>query len=125
MGLSSRELERIGYAALLHDIGRMGDVGDDASGIYAHRGAEIVASIPFLEDVAPLIERPGEDGAASQPIGAEIVRVCSHYDRLRANVGAQRALEELSAESDRPSDLVLEILSEVVRSPQARMGAIR
>ncbi len=57
MGLSSRELERIGYAALLHDIGRMGDVGDDMSGVHAHRGAEIVASIPFLEHVAPLIER--------------------------------------------------------------------
>lgn len=125
MGLSSRELERIGYAALLHDIGRMGDVGDDASGIHAHRGAEIVASIPFLEDVAPLIERPGENGAQSQPIGAEIVRVCSHYDRLRANVGAQRALEELSAGPDRPSDIVLEILIEVVRSPHARVGVVR
>lgn len=125
MGLSSRELERIGYAALLHDIGRMGDVGDDASGIHAHRGAEIVASIPFLEDVAPLIERPGEDGAASQPVGAEIVRVCSHYDRLRTNVGAQQALDELIEESGGLSGRVLETLNDVVRNPHAKVGAVR
>ncbi|MDO8848164.1 MAG: HDIG domain-containing protein [Coriobacteriia bacterium] len=125
MGLSSRELERIGYAALLHDIGRMGDVGDDMSGVHAHRGAEIVTSIPFLEDVAPLIERPCEDDAARQPVGAEIVRVCSHYDRLRANVGAQQALDELIEESGGLSGRVLEILNDVVRNPHARVGAVR
>lgn len=125
MGLSSRELERIGYAALLHDIGRMGDGGDDTSGVHAQRGAEIVASIPFLEDVAPLIGRPMEDYAGSQPVGAEIVRVCSHYDRLRANVGAHRALEELVEESGGPSNRVLEILNDVVRDPHTKVGALR
>lgn len=125
MGLSSRELERIGYAALLHDIGRMGDIGDDASGVHAQRGAEIVASVPFLAGVAPLIGRPVGEDAIDQPVGAEIVRVCSHYDRLRADIGAQRALEELSAEPGRPSDRVLEILTEVVRNPHAKVGALR
>lgn len=125
MGLSSRDLERIGYAALLHDIGRMGDVGDDSSAIHAQRGAEIVASIPFLAGVAPLIDRPSCDDAGNRPVGAEIVRVCSHYDRLRADVGAQRALEALGAEPDRPSDRVLETLSQVIQDPRSRMGALR
>ena len=124
MGLSSRELERIGYAALLHDIGRMGDVGDDASGIHAHRGAEIVASIPFLAGVAPLIDLPCDDDVIDQPIGAEIVRVCSHYDRMRAEMGAQRALEALSAESHGPSARVLETLHDVVRNPHAKVGTL-
>lgn len=123
MGLSSHDLERIGYAALLHDIGRMGELADDTSGVHAQRGAEIVASIPFLAEVAPLIDRPADDGA--QPIGAEIVRVCSRYDRLRAEVGASSALETLAEEAGGLKGRVLEILSEVITDPRSRLGVPR
>lgn len=124
MGLSSRDLERIGYAALLHDIGRMGEPSEDTSGVHAQRGAEIVASIPFLADVAPLIDRPLDSNEA-QAIGAEIVRLCSRYDRLRAEVGASAALETLGEEADTHKDDVLRILGEVIRDSRSRLGVPR
>lgn len=124
MGLSSRDLERIGYAALLHDIGRMGELSEDTSGVHAQRGAEIVASIPFLADVAPLIDRPLDSNEA-QAIGAEIVRLCSRYDRLRAEVGASAALETLGEEADTHKDDVLRILGEVIRDSRSRLGVPR
>ena len=85
IGLSSRDLERIGYAALLHDIGRMGEAGGESAEAHAHRGAEIVASVPFLADVAPLIDQPGS-GDAPQPIGAvrSQDRAAARVDRTAA-----------------------------------------
>ncbi len=125
MGLSSQELERIGYAALLHDIGRMGDVREDSGGMHARRGAEIVASIPFLADVAPLIGQPDPANLAEPPIGAEIVRICSHYDRLRGEVGAHGALERLVLEAGGLRGRVLEMLDDIVRGQHSRVGTIR
>lgn len=125
LGLSSQELERIGYAALLHDIGRIGDVGEDSSGIHAQRGAEIVGSIPFLRDVAPLIDAQGDEDSATQPVGAEIVRTCSHYDRLRGEMGASAAKDELIAEASGLEGRVLEALDEIVREQMSRAGKAR
>lgn len=124
MGLSSRDLERIGYAALLHDIGRMGELAEDTSGAHAQRGAEIVASIPFLADVAPLVDRP-LDSDEVHPIGAEIVRLCSRYDRLRAEVGASAALETLGEEAGAQEDDVLRVLGEVITDSRSRLGVSR
>lgn len=123
MGLHSHELERIGYAALLHDIGRMGEAGDDSNSAHAQRGAEIVASIPFLSEVAPLIDRHDEEAPASA-IGADIVRMCSRYDRLRTQVGVERAILTLTEESGQGGQ-TLKILGEVVRNPSGKFGAVR
>ena len=125
LGLSSQELERIGYAALLHDIGRMGDIGEDPRGVHARRGAEIVGSIPFLSDVAPLIDAQTDEHSASQPIGAEIVRTCSHYDRLRGEMGASAAKDELIAEAGGLQGRVLEALDEIVREQMSRTARAR
>ncbi len=125
MGLSSRELERIGYAALLHDIGRMGDVGEDPRGVHARRGAEIVGSVPFLKDVAPLIDAPATEDGASQPIGAEIVRTCSHYDRLRGDVGARTAIDALIQEAGGLQGRVLEALDAIVRGQMTKVSGTR
>jgi len=123
MGLASAELERIGYAALLHDIGRMGSARDNDAASRAQRGAEIVASIPFLQDVAPLIAwHETVEGSPDVPIGASIVRLCSHYDRLRSEAGAQGALEQLAREAGGIHGRVLETLDEVVRGRHARVG---
>jgi len=123
MGLASADLERIGYAALLHDIGRMGSARDNDAGNRAQRGAEIVASIPFLQDVAPLIAwHETVEDSPEVPIGASIVRLCSHYDRLRSEAGAQGALEQLAREAGGIHGRVLETLDEVVRGRHARVG---
>ncbi len=125
MGLSSLELERIGYAALLHDIGRMGDVGEDPSGVHARRGAEIVGLVPFLKDVAPLIDCAEGTSGGRQPIGADIVRTCSHYDRLRGERGAEAAMEALAIEAGGLQGRVLEALDEVVRAKTLGSGVGR
>lgn len=125
MGLSSHDLERIGYAALLHDVGRMGDVGEDSSGVHAHRGAEIVGTIPFLADVAPLIDQPDAGRCGTRPVGAEVVWTCSRYDRLRAEVGAHAALERLVLEAGGMRGRVLETLDDVVRGQNSWSGASR
>lgn len=124
LGLSSHELERLGYAALLHDIGRMGAAGEDLKGDHARRGAEIAASIPFLEGVAPLIlPNPQEEATSVRPpIGWYIVRTCSHYDRLRAELGAERALAELNGESHLLDRQVVDALSDIVRSKRIANG---
>ena len=117
IGLSSRQLEHIDYAALLHDVGRIGYEGDPSESGHALRGAEIVASVPFLEPVAPLIARhhdPERADGESLPMGAAIVGVCSDYDRLERQHGARRALETLRARERGVRLLVVDELSEVL-----------
>jgi putative nucleotidyltransferase with HDIG domain len=110
LGLTGHELEQLGYAALLHDIGRIGYGRDDTG--HARRGADIVASIPFLADVAPLIEEHHE-GATEVPLGAAIVGVCSDYDRLRLQGGAQSAVGIMRSRETGERLRVLESLSRV------------
>lgn len=120
LGLSSHELERLGYAALLHDIGRIGHGDETDSAVHARRGAEIVEPIPFLADVAPLIEHHHDRVGDGVPIGAAIVGVCSRYDRLRGRHGAHMALETII---DEESGVRLEVgrtLAGVVRNPRYR-----
>lgn len=122
MGLSSHDLERIGYAALLHDIGRIGD-GSSRGEAHVRRGADIVASIPFLADVAPLIDWRSESDRAEPPVGALIVRTCSQYDRLRAEIGAAAALQALSLQEGTVDGDVVMTLGEIIRSHRVRDGA--
>ena len=121
MGLSSHELELVGYAALLHDIGRIGYAADEQDVGHASRGAEIVASIPFLADVAPLIE--AHHGNASAPLGAIIIGVCSEYDRLRRLHSVDEVLAPLLADAQGVHRQVVRALEEVVRSPHLAKGA--
>lgn len=122
LGLSSTELERIGYAALLHDIGRMGEVRDDAVGLHSQRGAAIIGSIPFLTDVAPLLVQPQEGEEPS--ISTQIVRTCSKYDRLRCDLGAHAAIEALLAEEGLVGERIIGILRHVIGG-QSRAGVGR
>jgi len=121
-GLSSRELEQVGYAALLHDVGRIGYDAEDAEERYPVRGAEIVEAIPFLEGVAPLIRyyRDPDDDAA--PEGAVIVGVCCRYDRLRSCIGAEAALARLETEEQGRRLKAVEALASVVRRRSGLAG---
>lgn len=121
MGLSGKELERLGYAALLHDIGRMGPAAEDSDG-HAKRGEEIALSIPFLEHVAPLIAGGDDESPGSRPLGWRIVRCCSRYDRLRAERGAQEALDDIAQEDWIRQDDVLGSLASVVSGQYGGSG---
>ena len=123
MELSSHELEHLRYAALLHDLGRIGhpdDGGDE--GAHARRGADIVAQIPFLEPVSPLIlgHHEAEDEAA--PVGAHIIGVCSRYDRLRMSAGSAIALATLRAEEAGPRAAVVRELDHVLTLNAGGLG---
>lgn len=120
MGLPSKELEKIGYAALLHDIGRMGSLGDDEGALHAERGAEIAASIPFLSDVAALIAWSPTEGQPEPPIGWTIVHLCSRYDRLSSEHGPQSALRHLRAEDALG---VCEVLERLIAVGYSRSGS--
>lgn len=121
-GLSSVDLERLGYGALLHDVGRIGYDGEDAATMHPVRGAEIVDAVPFLDGVAPLIRhhREAEDGTT--PEGAVIVGVCCRYDRLRSLVGAEAALEQLKAEEHGRRLEAVSALSSVVHRSSGVIG---
>lgn len=122
MGLSGHDLEQIGYAASLHDIGRIGHGDYERDSAHTRRGAEIVASIPFLSGVAPLIDWHDSADSSERPMGAVIVKTCSRYDRLRAEVGAHAALDTLMGEDWGAHPRVLRTLEEVVRGqfPKSR-----
>ena len=97
-GMSGNALGRVRYAALLHDIGRIGHIDVGVPRQHSQRGAEIVASIPFLADVAPLIGHQDDLQVQEDMIGAAIVGVCSRYDRLRERHGSRIALDILLAD---------------------------
>ncbi|MDO9557581.1 MAG: HD domain-containing protein [Coriobacteriia bacterium] len=98
LGLSSENLELVGYAALLHDIGKIGVKADAEGAIsseHAQIGADIVAQIPFVDSVAPIVgmhERPTQCIATisdtSLSTAVLLVKASSRLDRaVSANVG--------------------------------------
>lgn len=99
LGIRGRELELIGYAALLHDIGMLG-VDEDSldhlleqastrSGDAPHAiiGAEVMEQVDFLKDAAEMVRRhhvPVDKVKSFNevPIGARIINVASYFDKL-------------------------------------------
>ena len=110
VGLPPSEVERVEYAGLLHDVGRV--VFNDplvAGGGYtdtdvAAWGAAIIHESPYLSRVAELVadqcepyRRPGEARNHLVPRSAQVVRVAAAYDRSlhEASRTPAEALEEL------------------------------
>ncbi|MCB2224543.1 MAG: HD domain-containing protein [Actinobacteria bacterium] len=108
--LSPRDVERVEYAGLLHDVGRV--VFSDpavAEGGYtdadvAAWGATIIQESPYLAPVAQLVadqhkpfRRPGEARNELVPKAAQVVRVSAAYDRSLHEHGktVPEALEDL------------------------------
>lgn len=93
LGLSSKALERLNYAALLHEVGRIGL--DETMGPvevlarYPERGAAIVGGIPFLASVQAVIgSQSAHANAGSAALDEEdtlcarLVGVCCVLDRF-------------------------------------------
>ena len=108
--LPPAEVERVEYAGLLHDVGRV--VFSDptiAAGGYrdedvASWGAAIIRESPYLARVGQVVadqykpyRRPGEARNDLVPRSAQVVRVCAAYDRTVHEAGrtVTEALEEL------------------------------
>lgn len=92
LGLSTKSLERLNYAALLHEIGRIGlSDGVDSSFVvtaHPHRGAEIVGGIPFLASTSGIIRSQSVDPVVESSalsdddaLCAQLIGVCCALDR--------------------------------------------
>jgi len=124
MGLSRREQDRVRYAALLHDVGKIaipdhilnkpGELDDDEWALMREHtavGADMLKRVSFFGDVHPLVRSSHErwDGtgypdrlaAADIPVGALVVAACDALhamtsDRPYRSAGSQEdALAEL------------------------------
>jgi putative nucleotidyltransferase with HDIG domain len=107
MAMEDRDVERLEYAALLHDLGKVGisravlskpDAlsDDEYAKIQQHPdiGARILESVPFLDDVRPIVQGHHEriDGAGyghglkgdGIPLAARILAVADSYDAMTA-----------------------------------------
>jgi response regulator RpfG family c-di-GMP phosphodiesterase len=115
LGLSPEEKKHLGYAAALHDIGKIGVheailnksgklTEDEYTAMKAHpvMGAEIVRGVEFLGPVVPMIYHHQErwdgkgypDGLQGKeiPIGARIVAVLDTFDAMTSDRPYRRAL---------------------------------
>jgi hypothetical protein len=112
LGLAPAEVQRVEYAGLLHDVGRvaLNDPAVAAAGYgdteVAAWGAAIIREAPSLEQVAALVadqclpyRRPGEARDPGLPRAAQAIRVAAAYDRAVHDVGMSpvQALEVLHA----------------------------
>jgi putative nucleotidyltransferase with HDIG domain len=133
LGLGGEELRTVRYAALLHDIGKIGIPSeilnkpsrlteDEFEQIKQHTviGARMLERIPFFEHVHPLVRSAHErwDGrgypdalAASEiPLGARIICACDAFHAMisdrpyRAAMSVVDALAELRRHSGRQFD---------------------
>jgi diguanylate cyclase (GGDEF)-like protein/putative nucleotidyltransferase with HDIG domain len=133
LGFSGEELRTVRYAALLHDIGKIGIPSDILSKpstltdeefevIKQHTviGARMLERIPFFEHVHPLVRSAHErwdgrgypDGLAASeiPLGARIICACDAFHAMtsdrpyRSAMPVTEAIAELNREAGRQFD---------------------
>ena len=121
MGVGEREIEEIEYAALVHDLGKIGPQHqhilqkpgslsiEEQRTLRSHpaAGAEIVAKVRALRRASEIVrshhERPDGQGypfglrAADVPLGARILNVSDAFDAMTSDRPYRRALTPESA----------------------------
>jgi diguanylate cyclase (GGDEF)-like protein/putative nucleotidyltransferase with HDIG domain len=120
LGLPASQQRSLRYCALLHDIGKIGvrsELLTKPSGLtpeeylevqeHSNIGSTLLARIPLLEQVAPLVRAVHErwDGAGypdklagtAIPIEARIVAVCDAWHAMRYDRPYRRALSRVEA----------------------------
>jgi len=148
LGMNDHELEILQYAAILHDIGKIGirDEVLNKAGRYTHEefeemkrhpviGARIVASVKALEQGADWIRHHHErydgtgypDGLKGEeiPLGARIIAVADAFDAMLYDrpYKAGRPLPEVIEEFKRCSGThfdpkVVDVLLELIQDPR-------
>ncbi|RJQ32121.1 MAG: HD domain-containing protein [Actinobacteria bacterium] len=101
LGMFGKDLERLGYAASLHDIGQLGfddsaketlfDTEDlpseEGLPLHAKVGAEIISNVDYLKDSAELVKyhhEPFVGLGVSKPLpfGSRIISIVSRFDEM-------------------------------------------
>jgi HD-GYP domain-containing protein (c-di-GMP phosphodiesterase class II) len=149
LGLSAEEIDEVGRAAELHDVGKMaipdailekpGPLSErEMSFIHRHTviGEGILSAAPALVPVAKLVRSSHErydgtgypDGLAGEaiPLGSRIVFACDAFDAITSNrpYSARRSAGEALAELERCTrtqfdPIVVDALGEVLRGRAA------
>jgi len=123
LGLSFEEIRNISYAAILHDLGKIGienkilwkpgkltDEEYEVVKKHSRLGEHIIIPIKFLRDVARLIlyhhERYDGKGypeglkGEEIPIGARIIAICDAYDAMNSARPYRKALTPEQAKQE-------------------------
>jgi hypothetical protein len=108
LGFGPFRVQRVGYAALLHDVGRVvlndPSIADYTPSDLAQWSAAIISESANLAPVATMVarhrdpyRRPGEARDPGVPPEAQVVRIAASYDHsvARRRASAPEALEEL------------------------------
>jgi HD-GYP domain-containing protein (c-di-GMP phosphodiesterase class II) len=120
LGLSKEEKDSLRYAAILHDIGKIGVRGiilNNPNGLTTEEydevkrhpiiGENIISPIELLQPIRPLIRHHHEwyngkgytDGLSGEniPLGARILAVADAYDAMKSDRPYRKALTEETA----------------------------
>jgi HD-GYP domain-containing protein (c-di-GMP phosphodiesterase class II) len=120
LGISGAELDRLRYAALLHDVGKIGVPGEilrkpgplsaeerEQMNAHAAIGARMLERIPFLAPVAPLVRSAHErfdgggypDGLVGYeiPRGAMVISVCDAFHAMTSDRPYRKAMTKAEA----------------------------
>lgn len=86
LGVRSRHLQRLGFAALLHDLGKIRD-NADAGESHWEAGLAIVEDVEFLADLQPVLAGHHLDFSTMQMsdvdgLLAQVIRVASDFDEF-------------------------------------------
>lgn len=131
LGIYGRDLERLGYAALLHDVDLIG-TEDSGDATPPSRASEVLADVGFLVDVMPVLAlcdgKPASSGAgaAHDRLLAYIVCRASNMDELiRHERAAVRVYPPELMEGVLPSDQRERVEKAVwhLLTPGARLGS--
>jgi diguanylate cyclase (GGDEF)-like protein/putative nucleotidyltransferase with HDIG domain len=152
LGLDEEKLRFLEYGALLHDIGKIGVPGyvlnkpgaldDEEIAIMREHpviGERIVASVPFLSRIRPVVRAEHErwdgggypDGLKGEqiPIEARIIHACDAFQAMSSDRPYRRAkprdwiLKEIATQSGRQFDpRVAEALLQVIQSGELHVN---
>ena len=145
LGLPEEEIKSLKYAAILHDIGKIGVRGyilNNPNGLTIEEyeevkkhpaiGENIIQPIELLQPIRPLIRHHHEwyngkgypDGLSGEniPLGARILTVADAYDAMRSDrpyrkaLSEEKAIQELKHGSGRQFDpQIVEVFLEILK----------
>lgn len=117
IGLHGKELERLSYAALLHDVDLIGTEESDES-TPPSRASEVLQDVKFLADVLPILALcdGGANGSAADDSKDRLLA----YVVCRASNMDELITHERAAVRVYPPDLMSSILSKEQREPIER-----